>query len=107
MAIGNTSTTASTSSAEFFGNNAFSDFSPLLTLFGDEVTKQFLATSMGVSDNVLLGIAPIGIMTIIVSAIRVGGTRFMKSLIGRFVSLFHCLNCNSCSIPDIWKIRYL
>jgi hypothetical protein len=72
-----------------FANNAFSDFAPLLTLFGDEVTKQFLATSMGMADNVLLSIAPLGIMTIIVSAIRVGGNSLMKSLIGR-LSSFGC-----------------
>ena len=46
-----------------FANNAFTDFAPLLTLFGDEVTKQYLATSMGVADAVMLCIAPIGIMT--------------------------------------------
>jgi hypothetical protein len=69
-----------------FANNAFWDFAPLLTLFGDEVTKQFLATSMGFADSVLLGIAPIGLMTVIVSAIRVGGSRLMKSIIGRLVS---------------------
>ncbi|KAH8901671.1 hypothetical protein GQ53DRAFT_631752 [Thozetella sp. PMI_491] len=66
-----------------FASNTFTDFAPLLTLFGDEVTKQFLATSMGFPDTVLLGIAPIGIITVIVSAIRVGGNRFMKAIIGR------------------------
>lgn len=67
-----------------FGNNTFTGLAPLITLFGDEVTKQFLATSMTLADNVILGIAPLGRMTIVVSAIRVGGDRFMKSLIGRF-----------------------
>lgn len=78
---------SATVDTENFANNAFSDFAPLLTLFGDEVTKQFLALSMGMADNILLGIAPIGVITIIVSAIRVGGHRFMKSVIGRFVVL--------------------
>ncbi|KAK8048655.1 hypothetical protein PG994_010385 [Apiospora phragmitis] len=64
--------------ADNFANNAFTNLAPLLTLFGDEVTKQFLATSMGLPDAVLLGIAPIGIMTIIVSAIRVGRSRLMN-----------------------------
>jgi hypothetical protein len=73
--------------ADNFANNAFTDFAPLLTLFGDEVTKQFLATSMGITDSILLGIAPIGLMTVIISAVRVGGNRLMKSLIGRFVFL--------------------
>jgi hypothetical protein len=66
-----------------FANNAFSDFAPLLTLFGDEVTKQFLATSMGWADDILLGIAPIGIVTVVLCAIRIGGNPLLKSLIGR------------------------
>ena len=61
----------------------FTDFSPLLALFGDEVTKQFLSMSLGFGDDLLLAIAPVGIITIIVSAIRVGGYRWMKSIIGR------------------------
>jgi hypothetical protein len=72
-----------------FANNAFSDFAPLLTLFGDEITKQFLSTSMGWADDVLLGIAPIGIMSIIVSAIRISGNRLLKSLIGREANFIH------------------
>ena len=71
--------------ANNFANNAFSNLAPLLTLFGDEVTKQFLANSLWFPDTLLLAIAPLGIMTIIVSAIRVGGSRLMKSIIGRYV----------------------
>lgn len=69
---------------------SFADFSALLTLFGDETTKQFLATSISGLDTVLLGIAPLGIMTIIVSAIRVGGSPLMKSVIGRYVCVVFC-----------------
>jgi hypothetical protein len=64
-------------------NGFFTDFAPLLQLFGDEVTKQFLATSMGLGDDILLSIAPIGIITIIVCAIRIRGYTWMKALIGR------------------------
>ena len=63
----------------------FTDLGPLLALFGDEVTKQFLSTSLGFGDDILLALAPIGIMTIIVSAIRVGGSPWMKAFIGRCV----------------------
>lgn len=66
-----------------FQNNAFSNFAPLLTLFGDEITKQFLSTSVWWADGILLATAPIGIMTIIVSTIRIGGDKFLRSLIGR------------------------
>ncbi|KAF4829971.1 hypothetical protein CGCTS75_v006169 [Colletotrichum tropicale] len=66
-----------------FSNNLFSDLAPLLTLFGEEVTKQFLSMSMGWADNILLAIGPLGIITIIVSSIRVGGGKRLKTLIGR------------------------
>ena len=56
---------------------------PLLTLFGEQITKQFLSTSLGWADGILLAMGPIGIMTVIVSAIRVGGIRQLKALVGR------------------------
>lgn len=66
-----------------FSNNLFSDLAPLLTLFGEQVTKQFLSLSMGWADSFLLAMAPIGIMTVVVSAIRVGGARQLKAIVGR------------------------
>ena len=75
-------TTVPTVDPQNFQNNAFSDFAPLLTLFGDEMTKQYLSTSMGWADDILLGLAPIGIMTVIVSAIRIGRSKSLKALIG-------------------------
>ncbi|KAK3378991.1 hypothetical protein B0T24DRAFT_506525, partial [Lasiosphaeria ovina] len=66
-----------------FSNNLFSDLAPLLTLFGEQVTKQFLSMSMGWADNVLLAMGPLGIMTVIVSAIRVGGIKRLKAIVGR------------------------
>ncbi|KAF2014123.1 hypothetical protein BU24DRAFT_423167 [Aaosphaeria arxii CBS 175.79] len=66
-----------------FSNNLFSDLAPLLTLFGEQVTKQFLSMSMGWADDVLLAMGPLGIMTVIVSAIRVGGVKTLKAFVGR------------------------
>ncbi|KAK3321371.1 hypothetical protein B0T19DRAFT_466722 [Cercophora scortea] len=66
-----------------FSNNLFSDLAPLITLFGEQVTKQFLSTSMGWADNIILAMGPLGIMTVVVSAIRVGGVRGLKALVGR------------------------
>jgi hypothetical protein len=66
-----------------FSNNLFSDLAPLLTLFGEQVTKQFLSVSMGWADDILLAMGPLGIMTVIVSAIRVGGIKFLKAFVGR------------------------
>ena len=68
-----------------FSNNLFSDLAPLLTLFGEQVTKQFLSMSMGWADDVLLAMGPLGIMTVVVSAIRVGGIKVLKAFVGRLV----------------------
>ncbi|CAG1967304.1 unnamed protein product [Fusarium graminearum] len=70
-------------SGDDFSNNLFSDLAPLLALFGERVTMQFLSQSMGWSDCVILAMAPLGIITTIVSAIRVGGPPWLKALIGR------------------------
>ena len=69
-----------------FSNNLFTDLAPLLALFGDQMTKQFLSMSMGWADNTLIAVCPIGILTIMVSAIRIGGTSQLKTLIGRYES---------------------
>lgn len=66
-----------------FSNNLFSDLAPLLTLFGEQVTIQFLSMSLGWADNFLLAMGPLGIITIVISAIRIGGGRRLKSLVGR------------------------
>lgn len=68
---------------EEFSNNLFSDLAPLLTLFGEQVTKQFLSMALGWADNILLAMGPLGVITAVVSAIRIGGVRFLKALIGR------------------------
>ncbi|KAL4862741.1 hypothetical protein BDV12DRAFT_39237 [Aspergillus spectabilis] len=66
-----------------FSNNLFSNLAPLLTLFGEQVTKQFLSQAMGYGDDIILAIAPLGIITCVVSAIRVGGRKWLKALVGR------------------------
>src|SRR3954470_16242840 len=55
----------------------------LLALFGERVTMQFLSQSTGWADNIILAMAPLGIITAIVSAIRVGGPSWLKAVIGR------------------------
>lgn len=79
----NTTTAHSSFAGKEFSNNLLSDLAPLLTLFGKQVTKQFLSLSMGWADNILIAVGPLGIMTIIVSAIRVGGHKRFKAIIGR------------------------
>lgn len=67
-----------------FANGLISDLGYVLALFGDLPTKQFLAISLGWSDNIILAVGPIGILTIVVSAIRVAGGRWLRAVIGRW-----------------------
>jgi len=66
-----------------FSNAIISDLGPLIALFGEQVTKQFMSQSMSWWDHILFGMAPLGIITAIVGAIRVGGPTWMKAIIGR------------------------
>ncbi|KAI4674362.1 uncharacterized protein J4E84_010600 [Alternaria hordeiaustralica] len=68
---------------EDFINNLGSDLAPLLTLFGEQVTKQFLSMSLGWADHILLAVGPLGIITTVVSAIRVSNITVLKAIIGR------------------------
>lgn len=86
-----TQATANATAQDFggdeFANNLFSDLAPLLTLFGEQVTKQFLSLSMGWADNFLLAMAPLGIITIVVSSVRVTKNRLLKAIVGRCAEL--------------------
>lgn len=42
-----------------------------------------MSQSVGWADNIILAIAPLGIVTVIVSAIRVGGPSLLMAIIGR------------------------
>ncbi|KAK6348811.1 hypothetical protein TWF730_009581 [Orbilia blumenaviensis] len=66
-----------------FSNNLFSDLAPILALFGEQVARQFLSQSISWLDNIIFAMAPLGIITAIVSAIRVSGPRWLKAAVGR------------------------
>ncbi|RPB06984.1 hypothetical protein P167DRAFT_496421, partial [Morchella conica CCBAS932] len=66
-----------------FSNNLFSDLAPILALFGEQVAMQFMSESMGWSDSIIFSMAPIGVLTAVIGAIRVGGARWLRALIGR------------------------
>ncbi|KAL4726710.1 hypothetical protein ACLX1H_005599 [Fusarium chlamydosporum] len=55
----------------------------ILSLFGERVTMQFMSQALGWADCLALAMAPLGIITILVSAIRVGGPKWLKAIIGR------------------------
>lgn len=79
----NASTSNPTFSGENFSKNLVTDLAPLLALFGEQVTTQCLSLSLGWADNILIAVGLLGIMTILVSAIRVSGLKQLKALIGR------------------------
>ncbi|KAK2036497.1 hypothetical protein LZ31DRAFT_483610, partial [Colletotrichum somersetense] len=65
-----------------FSNNLATDLSPLLALFGEQATKQFLSESLSVWDNFIFAMAPLGIVTAVASAIRVFGGPSLRASIG-------------------------
>jgi hypothetical protein len=91
-----------------FTNNFATDIAPIITLFGEQVTKQFLSESTGFLDNVIFGVAPLGILTAIVSVIRVYGTAPLKSFIGRAQEAHGVAEAELCSstsedVCELWS----
>lgn len=66
-----------------FSNNLATDLGPLLALFGDSITVQYLSESTSFLDYFIFAMAPIGIITAIVSTIRVCGSSSLRAFIGR------------------------
>ncbi|ORY15074.1 hypothetical protein BCR34DRAFT_509097, partial [Clohesyomyces aquaticus] len=65
-----------------FANNLATDLAPILQPFWEQVTKQFLSESISQIDNLIFTMAPMGVLTAIVSVIRVCGGIRMKAFIG-------------------------
>ncbi|KAJ5197928.1 uncharacterized protein N7498_007045 [Penicillium cinerascens] len=68
---------------EDFTNNLATDLAPLITLFGTRLTKQFLSESVDLVDNVIFALSPLGVLTTVVSVIRVCGGSSLRAFIGR------------------------
>ncbi|KAJ6157740.1 hypothetical protein N7470_005332 [Penicillium chermesinum] len=68
---------------EDFTNNLATDLAPLITLFGEQLTKQFLSESISYLDNIIFALSPLGVLTAVVSLIRVCGSSSLKAFIGR------------------------
>ncbi|KAM6478850.1 hypothetical protein HDV62DRAFT_370078 [Trichoderma sp. SZMC 28011] len=66
-----------------FSNNLASDLGPLLSLFGDAVTRQYLSESTRFIDYFIFAMAPIGIISTITAVIRVCGGSSLRAFIGR------------------------
>jgi hypothetical protein len=66
-----------------FSNNLATDLAPLVALFGESATKQYLSECLTVEDIIIFAVAPLGIITAVVSAIRVCGTPSLRAFVGR------------------------
>ncbi len=66
-----------------FSNNLATDIGPLLALFGESVTIQYLSESTSYLDYFIFGMVPIGIITALVSVIRVCGSPSLRAFVGR------------------------
>ncbi|KAL8811995.1 MAG: hypothetical protein Q9200_001361 [Gallowayella weberi] len=88
-------------------NNLFTNLTPIIALFGEQVSKQFLAQSTTFTECLLFALAPLGILTGIVSAIRIGGYSWLKAIIGRAaeskaVAGRELTSATSSSICELW-----
>ncbi|KAI1654827.1 putative ankyrin repeat protein [Daldinia decipiens] len=66
-----------------FSNNLATDLAPLISLFGENPTKQYLSECLTILDIIIFSMAPLGIITAVVSAIRVCGTPSLRAFVGR------------------------
>ncbi|CAZ86102.1 unnamed protein product [Tuber melanosporum] len=91
-----------------FSNNLFSDLAPVLALFGEQVSKQFLSQSLTWLEDVIFAMAPLGIVTAIVSAVRAGGPGWLKAVVGRAresraVAEVELMSSTSHEVCELWN----
>ncbi|KAI9883974.1 MAG: hypothetical protein M1823_004252 [Watsoniomyces obsoletus] len=91
-----------------FTNNLATDLAPLLTLFGEQVTRQWLSESTTMLDCLIFSLGPLGILTAVVSAIRVRGSPSFRAFIGRAQegpgnAEIELLSCTSLTTSELWN----
>ncbi|PWW80302.1 hypothetical protein C7212DRAFT_362128 [Tuber magnatum] len=91
-----------------FSNNLFSDLGPVLALFGEQVARQFLSQSMSWLEDMIFAMAPPGITTAIISAVRVGGPIWLKAVVGRAresaaVAEMELMSSTSHEVCELWN----
>jgi len=93
-----------------FATNLFTDLAPLIALFGQDVSKQFLSQSIDWWDDILFSMAPVGILTIVLGAIRIAGDKTLRNIFGRAkeppsVSEAEFLSSTSDDVSEVWNQR--
>ncbi|KAK6532177.1 hypothetical protein TWF694_003337 [Orbilia ellipsospora] len=96
------------SSWDDFANNFATDLAPIVALFGEQVTKQYLSESTTILDSLTFALAPLGILTAIVSVIRVRGNARVKAFIGRAQEAHGVAEAELCSstsrdVCELWS----
>ncbi|KAK4445311.1 ankyrin repeat-containing domain protein [Podospora aff. communis PSN243] len=91
-----------------FSNNFATDLAPILVLFGEQASKQFLSESTSIWDCLIFGIAPIGVITAVVSTIRLYGSSSLKAFIGRAQEAHGVAEAELCSstsddVCELWS----
>jgi hypothetical protein len=91
-----------------FTNNLLTDIAPVLALFGEQVTKQFLSQSFTWYDCAIFALCPIGIITAIVSAVRVAAPNSWKAVVGRAresraAAELELLSSTSDEVCELWS----
>lgn len=91
----------------FVTENSFT-LNRLLALFGERVTTQFMSQALGWADNIIIAMVPLGIVTIIVSAIRVGGPVWLKAIVGRAMenraaAEVELMSSTSYEVSELWN----
>lgn len=89
-------------------NDFATDLAPILALFGEQVTKQFLSETTSLLDCLIFALAPLGIVTAVVSAIRVSGSTPLKAFIGRAQEPHGAAEAELCSstsedVCELWS----
>lgn len=69
--------------ADAFTASLLSNLAPLLTLFGEQISKQFLAQATSLADSIIFATVPVGILSAVVSAVRLGGNKLLRTIVGR------------------------
>ncbi|KAK6332628.1 hypothetical protein TWF730_004288 [Orbilia blumenaviensis] len=91
-----------------FANNFATDIAPIVVLFGEQVTKQFLSESTSTLDHIIFAVAPLGVLTAVVSVIRVCGNSSLKAFIGRAQEAHGVSEAELCSstsrdVCELWS----
>jgi len=91
-----------------FSNNIASDLAPIITLFGEQISKQYLSESTSLLDNAIFAFLPIGVLTAVVSTIRICGNSSLKAFIGRAqegdgVAEAELCSSTSDSVCELWS----